>query len=427
MFNFTFHQAKAMHKPKQAEAAVKPERALQLYQTQLQTMKDGQGAKLGPIAGVLGWLRLHDFAKENLLRKIEMVAAEVQTKADTYVLIGVGGSNNAARAAIESLLPTKKVDVIYAGNQLSAYEMQKLLCQLERTSPVIHCIAKNFATLEPGSSFRVLREYLEKRYGREEAAARIIVTGTKGRALDALAQVENYCFFEFPEDVGGRFSALSEVGLVPMAIAGVDVRQMLDGALQMENQLSLADASNVALQYAKARFDLYTQGYRIDLWAAFEPRLQYFGRWWQQLFAESEGKEGKGLFSAFVGYSEDLHSVGQYVQDGTKDLLETLFFVKQEKDFNYPSSRVEDGFNYLTNQSMQNVNKAAYEATKYAHGQVAPLLIFDMDVWDAETLGALFYFFEVACYLYCQLLGVNPFDQPGVEAYKEEMFRLLGK
>lgn len=379
----------------------------------------------------LGWLNVSKWAGPEQLDCIEALAAEIRGKADVFVLIGVGGSNNAARAVIESIAPESGVKIVYAGNTLSADAINRVLHSLDGHEVYIDCIAKNFETLEPGVSFRILRQYLVRRYGKEEAARRILCTGTPGSPLEALCRSEGYEFAAFPPDIGGRYTALSAVHLIPMAVAGVDVRALVRGAKGMERLLKeQAAEENIALHYAVRRFLYHRHGYKVEMLSAFEPRLAWFFEWWQQLFAESEGKDGKGLLPVTGEYSEQLHSLGQFVQDGTHLMFETFLDVKTPG----PADRlivggtdVADDFDYLDGKNLWDVNKAAFSATKQAHSGVMPCLTLELGALDAAHYGALFYFFAFACYLSGSMLGVNPFDQPGVEAYKTQMFRMLGK
>ena len=383
-------------------------------------------------AGSLGWLHVDEWAGEEQLAQIEALAGRIRDMADVFVLIGVGGSNNAARAAIEALgRGPGGVEVVWAGNTLSPYTLNRVLAAIEGRRAVIDCVAKNFETLEPGASFRLLRNALVRRHGKAGAARRILCTGTPGSPLEDLCRAEGYTFLTFPPNIGGRFTALSGVHLLPMAVAGVDIRALAAGARQAEGTLRSAPAGeNPALKYAVLR-DLYRQaGYKAELLAAFEPRLRGLFQWWQQLFAESEGKDGKGLLPVTGEYSEQLHSLGQYVQDGAHLLFETFLEVKTPSPADrlpVPPTDVADGFGYLDGRDFWDVNRASFTATRAAHSAVLPCLTLAVDTLDAAAMGRLFYFFAFACYLSARLLGVNPFNQPGVEAYKSLMFKTLGK
>lgn len=379
-------------------------------------------------ADAQGWLHVEECAGGEQLERLEALAAEIREKADAFVLIGVGGSNNAARSVIEALQTDKRVKIVYGGNTLSPYMLTRMLEELEGKSVYIDCIAKNFETLEPGASFRLLRELLYKRFG-EDAAGRIICTGSRGSALERLCAENGYTFLDFPLRVGGRFSGLTNVGLLPMAVAGIDIRALCRGAADMERRLRGENAEeNLAYRYACLR-NLYLQkGYKLEMLAAFEPQLCWFFKWWTQLFAESEGKDGKGLFPVTGQFCEELHSVGQYIQDGAPLLFETFLDVKEPNaSLTAKADGVKDGFDYLNGKDFWEINKASFHATVRAHKEKLPCLILELDRLDAYHFGQLFYFFQFACYLSAELLGVNPFDQPGVEAYKGWMFRALGK
>lgn len=373
----------------------------------------------------LGWYDVEEWASPKQLKNILTLAKEVRLHADVLVIIGVGGSNNAARAAIEAF-QLEGPDIIYAGNTLSANAIDAVLKELDNRSVYINCIAKNFETLEPGSTFRLLRQYLQRVYG-DQAAERIIVTGSDNSQLDQLSQQQGYHYLTFPDNIGGRFSALTNVGLFPMAVAGIDIEAMVCGAKELSLSLQGdVSTSNPAFHYACYRNYLYQQNYHVELLAVFEPQLRYFSKWWIQLFAESEGKEGKGIFPAYAEYSEDLHSLGQFVQDGNSILFETFLKINTtESNVVFPAGDIEDNFDYLTGQSLATINHIAYEATISAHRQTTPVAVLEVEKLNAECLGKLFYFFEFACYLSAEILGVNPFDQPGVESYKEKMFKYL--
>lgn len=321
------------------------------------------------------------------------------------------------------------MNVVYAGNTLSSYAYRELIESLEGHDFVIDCIAKNFETLEPGVAFRVLRDLLVKRYGKAGASERIFCTGTPGSYFESLAAKEGYAFIPFPEDIGGRYTALSPVHLVPMAAGGADIRELARGAADMAHILRTSPAKeNSALLYALARNRFYDEGYRIEMLSAFEPRLRWFYKWWEQLFAESEGKDGKGLFPVASEFSEELHSLGQFIQDGSPILFETFLDVRDPgASVMIPSDDVDDRFGYLDGLTMEMVNRIAEEATIKAHSKRCPCIRLSISEISEYSIGALFYFFAFSCYLSGRILGVNPFDQPGVEEYKKEMFCSLGK
>ena len=381
-------------------------------------------------ADSLGWLSVDEWAGEKQLAEIKRLAERFRAIADTFVIIGVGGSNNSARAVVEALRPSG-MRIVYAGNTLSAEALNRMLRSLEGHDVVIDCIAKNFQTLEPGSSFRLLRQWLVARYGREGAAERIVCCGTIGSSLDDLARAEGYSFVPFATNVGGRYTALTAVHLLPLACAGVDIDALVAGAKAMEDHCRHAAAGeNLALRYACARNLLWDKGYRVELLSFFEPRFRWFSKWWEQLYGESEGKDGKGLFPAAAEYSEELHSLGQYIQDGTHILFETLLDVTGRGELDslvLGQTDVADDFGYLDGVDFWDINKASMSATREAHAQMLPVLTLELDATDVEHWGMLFYFFAFSCYLSGSILGVNPFDQPGVEAYKALMFKALGR
>lgn len=376
-----------------------------------------------------GWLNLDQWAGDAWLDQIEAIADRIRKSCDAFVLIGVGGSNNAARSVIEALSDGAGVEIIYAGNTLSPHALNRMLASLEGKDYAIDCIAKNFETLEPGSSFRILREAMTKKYTPEEAASRIICTGTYGSSLEKLCQEEGYTFVPFPTNVGGRYSAFSFVGLLPMAVAGIDIRALVRGGKEMARLLHETDGeSNPALRYAVLRNLYHRQGYVLEILASFEPQFRWFYKWWVQLFAESEGKDGKGIFPVAAEYSEELHAVGQYLQDGAPLMFETFLDAAASDDHLviHPDGK-RDYFDYLNGKDFQEINRAAFEATLTAHSAKLPCVILTVGSIDAYHFGQLFYFFQFACYLSGEILGINPFDQPGVEAYKGWMFKALGK
>jgi len=380
----------------------------------------------------LGWSDIAACADERLVREIEALADEIRRDCDVFVVIGVGGSNGASRAAIEALksgLPGKNPQIVYMGNTLSPNYLKNALKQLEGKSVYANVIAKNFATLEPGVSFRLIRDFLEKTYGREQAARRMIATGSPKSSLELLSARSGYRFLPFQLDVGGRYSALTAVGLLPMAVAGIDIRALIRGASDMEKRLKTEPyTQNPAVRYAAARNLLHQSGYQVELLCHFEPAFYNFGKWWLQLFEESEGKDGKGLFASTCSFSEDLHSMGQYIQDGQPILFETFLSLKDQGDPLPLPSAQDDGFAYLNGRDFAFLNDAAFRATVAAHsGGRVPCLVLELDKLSAYAFGQLFYFFEYACFLSGSLLGVDPFDQPGVEAYKKHMFKILGK
>ncbi|MDO4483089.1 MAG: glucose-6-phosphate isomerase [Clostridia bacterium] len=376
---------------------------------------------------VLGWLDCRK-ATEGYVQAVLDKAAQWRAMADTLVVVGVGGSNQAARGVIDAL-GSRGMNIVWAGNTLSAYELNKTLKALEGHSVVMHVIAKNFETLEPGSHYRVLRHWMEQRYTKEEMADRVVLTGTEGSRLHEMAIERGHLFLPFPKPVGGRYTAFTVVGLLPIAAAGLDVGAYLQGGLDAQKEIN-SSPDNAAFRYAAWRNAQLQRGFDVEMLVSFEPRFERLGRWWRQLFGESEGKDGKGIYPACAIYSEDLHSIGQYVQAGKRFLAETFLSVKDDgADVPVPEDKESrDGFDYLDGSDFTFINKAAEAATLQAHeaGGV-PCARFSVDRCDEYAFGQLYYTFMAACAVSGQLLGVNPFDQEGVEAYKRSMFAILGK
>ncbi|MCI8664980.1 MAG: glucose-6-phosphate isomerase [Hungatella sp.] len=378
--------------------------------------------------GVLGWRTKEESVLQ--LDEIKAKAEEVRKRADVFVIVGVGGSNQAARALIEALPRKKGPKIIYLGNTLSPYTITGTLEELEGKSVYINVIAKNFETLEPGSHFRILRQWMAERCSEEDMADRIIVTGTKGSRLHEIARERGYLFLQFPVPVGGRYSAFTPVCLFPMAAAGLDVDEYLAGMESACEDCQNHLEDNPAVRYAALRQLLYSHGYDIEMMVSFEPRYAFFTKWWVQLFGESEGKDKKGIFPAASIYSEDLHSIGQYIQEGRRNLMETFLSVKEPG----PSLKVEpcpeykDGFDYLDGMEFGDINRAAEEATLNAHAKGGvPCIRFTADLVSERSFGELYYYFMAACAVSGEMMGVNPFDQEGVEEYKRSMFTALGK
>ncbi len=379
-------------------------------------------------ANSLGWLDTGKWADAKTVEFIEKLAETIRKDADIFVLIGVGGSNNAARSVIEALQKDGSPEILYSGNTLSPYALTRMLKKLEGKSVYIDCIAKNFETLEPGSSFRIIRKFLYKQYG-QDAARRIIATGTRGSSLEKLCTDNGYTFVDFPPDIGGRYTAITNVGLLPMAVAGISIRELIQGAGDMQRSLRTeGTTSNSAYRYACLKHIFYNNGYKIEMLSSFEPQFRWFNKWWIQLFAESGGKDNKGIFPVAGEFSEELHSVGQFIQDGEPVIFETFLTTEKQTDsLIIDSDGKNDNFDYLNGKDFHDINQAAYTATIKAHSEKLPCMTIQIDRVDAYQFGQLFYFFQFACYLFCRLMGVNPFDQPGVEAYKKWMFEALGK
>lgn len=377
----------------------------------------------------LGWHNVSEWAGDEWLTKYEALAEKVRKEADALVVIGIGGSNQAARAVYEALGGKSGTEIIWAGNTISADSIISVLKSLERKKNIyIDVIAKNFETLEPGIAFRVLRDFLRSRYG-SDYSNHVIVTFTENTKSWKMAEEKGYTLLPFPEDIGGRYTALSPIGLFPLAVAGIDIRAIAAGASETEKYLKEdLTSTNPALKYASIRTQMAECKKTVELLTYFEPRFYRFAKWWKQLFGESEGKDDKGLLPMEASYSEDLHSLGQFIQDGSPMLFETFLNVKnQDASYVLKGDDVDDGFSYLNGKDFWDINKAAYEATITAHSRRFPCVILNIDDMNEKAFGSLFYFFEFATYLSCLITGVNPFDQNGVEAYKKDMFRLLGK
>lgn len=376
---------------------------------------------------VTGWFHCAEAAQQ--LELIKAKAAEIRQNADVFVLVGVGGSNQAARAVIESVKKPGGPAILYAGNTLSAHGVAQTLEAIEGKSVYIDVIAKNFETLEPGSHYRVLRAAMAKRYSKEEMARRVVLTGTVGSRLEEIAKENGCTFLPFPRRVGGRYSAFTPVALLPLAVAGLDVDAYLAGGLDMERQLAAAEGG-LAAEYAAVRYALYRRGFQVEMLTAFEPRLYWAEQWWKQLFGESEGKEKKGMLPASMINSEDLHSMGQYMQDGLRFMAETFLSVDDPgaSVVIQPDPAFGDGFDYLDGMDFANINRAAEKATIQAHAAGGvPCMVLRLPRIDEHTFGLFYYFFMVGCALSGRLLGVDPFDQEGVEEYKRSMFAALGK
>ncbi|SFM48070.1 glucose-6-phosphate isomerase [Gracilibacillus orientalis] len=398
--------------------------------------------KTGAGSDFLGWVDLPtDYDKEEFAR-IKKAAEKIKSDSEVLLVVGIGGSYLGARAAIEMLnhsfyneLANEQRDtpqVFFVGNSISAPYINDLFDVLKDKDVSVNVISKSGTTTEPAIAFRIFRKFLEEKYGVEEAKNRIYATTDKAKgALKTLAKEEGYESFVIPDDVGGRYSVLTAVGLLPIAVSGVDIDEMMQGAQKAQEELSEADlAKNPAYQYAAVRNVLYNKGKTIEMLINYEPALQYFSEWWKQLFGESEGKDFKGIYPSSANFSTDLHSLGQYVQEGRRDIFETVLQVDEPKS-NITIEKEDqdlDGLNYLAGETLDFVNKKAFQGTLLAHtdGEV-PNLLVHLPKLDAYTFGYVVYFFEKACAISGYLLGVNPFDQPGVEAYKKNMFALLGK
>ena len=388
-----------------------------------------------PGAGFLGWLDLPERIIEAEFAAIEATAIRAREDAACYVVIGIGGSYLGARAVLEALggPAVGHPEILFAGTGLCSATLDRVLTRVRDRDFRLCVISKSGTTLEPAVAFRLLRGELEKKYGRAGAAGRITaVTDASRGALRGLAEAEGFETYVIPDDVGGRFSVLTPVGLVPLATAGVDVRGLVAGARVMREACRTDDLlANPAHLYAAARHLLYEKGFTTEVMSTFHGDLQMLQEWWKQLFGESEGKMGQGIFPASTVFTTDLHSLGQYIQDGRRNLQETFLCVRSAiGDLTVPGDDADnlDGLNYLGGRSLDDINWKAYQGTKQAHlaGGV-PCVSFEVETLTPETVGGLLYLFEKAIAVSGLLLGINPFDQPGVETYKKEMFRLLGK
>ena len=402
------------------------------FQTAVQ--KSGRGNDF------LGWVDLPVEISEDELGAVEQCAAHLAQCSDVVVVIGIGGSYLGARAVIEALqhsfrpmLPQQKPTILYAGNSMSEDYLHDLLDVLDQKDYSLVVISKSGTTTEPALAFRILKQHCEQKYGLDDARKRIVAVTDRARgALKTLATEEGYPTFVIPDDVGGRYSVLTPVGLLPIAAAGFSVRKLVEGAVAMRQHLLNAPHfdDNPAIQYALIRYMLYNQGLKLEMMASFEPKLFFFIEWFKQLFGESEGKDHKGIFPAGAIFSTDLHSLGQYIQDGTRQLFETVLTVeKAHYSVGIPADEKNtDGLNYLQHRSINEINHIAQQGTCLAHidGGVPNMKVIIPEINEFH-LGELIYFFEMSCAVSGYLLDVNPFDQPGVEAYKRNMFKLLGK
>ena len=389
----------------------------------------------------LGWVHLPSSIDDAQIAAIEAQAEKLRAKAEVVICIGIGGSYLGAKAVYEAMNNSfeflrrkhENPTVLFAGQNISEDYTYELLDAVKDYSIAAIVISKSGTTTEPAIAFRIIKAEIEKRYGKEDAATRIVAVTDKARgALKTLATNEEYPTFVIPDDVGGRFSVLTPVGLLPLAVAGVDIKALVAGATAMEKATDAAVPvdENISAQYAIVRNELYREGKKTEILGSYEPKLQYVGEWWKQLYGESEGKDGKGIFPASVTLTADLHSMGQYIQEGERTLFETIISVAESKHTVKVESDAEnlDGLNYLAGKRISQINHMAELGVRLAHidGGV-PNIRVEIPTIDAESLGALIYFFEKACGISGYLLGVNPFNQPGVEAYKKNMFALLDK
>ena len=387
----------------------------------------------------LGWLNLPTNYDKEEFERIKKVANKIKSDSEVFLCIGIGGSYLGARAVIEALTHTfynlQKRDtpqILYAGNNLSADYINDLIDVIGDRDISINVISKSGTTTEPAIAFRIFREFLENKYGVEEARKRIFCTTDKEKgALKKLAKEEGYECFVIPDNIGGRYSVLTAVGLLPIAVAGIDIDELMLGAkIAQDKYLDTNLKYNECYKYAVVRNILYKKNKDIEILANYEPKMHYFTEWWKQLYGESEGKEQKGIFPAGVDFTTDLHSMGQYIQQGQRNIFETVISIEEpNSDITIkPDEDNLDGMNFVAGKNLSYVNKKAMEGTVEAHvaGGV-PNIIINMEKLDEQTIGHLIYFFELACAISGNILGVNPLNQPGVEEYKKNMFRLLGK
>ena len=389
-----------------------------------------------------GWLNLPTNYDKNEFARIKVAAEKIRKDSDILLVIGIGGSYLGARAVIESLTNTfynmqdknirKTPQILYVGNNLSPNYIADLIDYIADKDVSINVISKSGTTTEPAIAFRIFREILENKYSLKEARGRIYVTTDKERgALKELANKEKYTTFVIPDNIGGRYSVLTAVGLLPIATAGIDIDELMEGARIAQDKYSDENLKyNECYKYAVLRNVLYEKEKNIELLITYEPKMHYFIEWWKQLFGESEGKEQKGIYPSGAEFTTDLHSLGQYIQEGRRNLFETVINIeKPERDLKLKLEEDDlDNLNYLAGKTLSYVNKKAMEGTIQAHvdGDV-PNILINIEKLDAKNMGQLIYFFELACAMSGKILGVNPFNQPGVEKYKANMFKLLGK
>ena len=398
--------------------------------------KSGEGNEF------LGWLDLPANYDKAEFERVKKAAEKIKANSDVLIVIGIGGSYLGAKAGLSMLTHTfydalcknkrKTPAVLFAGNSISSAYLCDLIEFLGDKDFSVNVISKSGTTTEPAIAFRVFKELLENKYGKEGAKERIFATTDKEKgALKKLCDAEGYETFVIPDDVGGRFSVLTPVGLLPLAVGGADIDKIMAGAQKAREDFKDCDLdNNICYQYAAARNVLYEKGYTTEIMVNYEPFMHYFSEWWKQLYGESEGKDNKGIFPASVEFSTDLHSLGQYIQDGKRNLFETVINIEESKKTFVIKEDKEniDGLNFLAGKTLDFVNKKAFEGTLLAHTDgKAPNFVISVPRADEENFGYMVYFFEKACAISGYILGVNPFNQPGVEAYKKNMFALLGK
>lgn len=412
------------------------EHELEQLATQLAVAFDNLVEKKGPGNDFLGWVDLPVDYDQEEFERIKIAANKIREQSDVLLVVGIGGSYLGARAVIDALSPSfpnngQELEVIFAGHQMSGDYLIDLMKYIEDKDVSLNVISKSGTTTEPAIAFRILREFMDQKYG-VDAQDRIFITTDKARgALKELANQVGYETFVVPDDVGGRYSVLTAVGLLPIAAAGISIDELMQGAVkQREKALNFNLEENDILRYAGWRNVLLRRNYPIEILVNYEPSLMFFNEWWKQLYGESEGKDGKGLFPAGVNFSSDLHSMGQFIQDGARNMFETVLDFKHTRnEISIPQDEQNlDELNYISGKTLQEVNRTALEGVMLAHEDGGtPTIRLEIEKLDTKHIGALIYFFEFACGISGHVLGVNPFDQPGVEDYKRNMFALLGK
>ena len=418
-----------------------PKESIEKYKNEAEILNKALHSKTGKGNDFLGWVNLPSSINENEINDILETAKHLKNNSEIVVVIGIGGSYLGARAVIDALsnnfnlLETKRINplVIYAGQNIGEDYTYELLELLKNKDFSVIVISKSGTTTEPAIAFRILKQEIENKYGKHSAKERIVAITDKAKgALRQLAGQEGYKTYVIPDDTGGRYSVLTPVGLLPIAVAGINIKQLVEGAKSMELQTNETTSfqENIAGRYAAARNELYKNGYTTEILANYNPKLHYFAEWWKQLYGESEGKENKGIFPASVDFTTDLHSMGQYIQEGLRNIFETVISVKNPKyKLTIPTDEANlDKLNFLAGKRIDEVNKMAELGTMLAHvdGGI-PNILIEIPELNEYYIGQLIYFFEKACGISGYLLGVNPFDQPGVEAYKKNMFALLEK
>lgn len=399
-------------------------------------------SKKGQGSNYLGWLDYPKNYNREEFKRIKATAEKIQEDSDVFIVIGIGGSYLGARACIEALNHNfynnlsenkrKRPEIYYVGNNISSNYIVDLLDVIEDKDISINVISKSGTTLEPAIAFRVFKEYMENKYGKEKAKERIYITTDREKgALRELADKENYVSFIIPDDIGGRYSIFTSVGLLPIAVSGLNIDSIMEGTLVGFEEYSIKNLyENPAYEYAVIRNILYNKGKSTEILVNYEPSLNYLSEWWKQLFGESEGKDGKGIYPASVNFTTDLHSLGQWIQDSRRNIFETTLNIeKPRKDFKIKKDKDNlDKLNFLEGKTMDYINKKAFEGTLMAHtsGNV-PNLVINIPEMNEYYFGKLIYFFKKSCAISGYMLGVNPFDQPGVEEYKKNMFKLLGR